>query len=146
MRLLVDESAAILLESGLAAAGGEAKHVKTLGLSGSPDLEIFGYALREKYDGIITKDRYSDPEAHLAAFRAMRDGLRIIELRFRGNAPGTGGEDAQVELVISQLEEIRRALDPDSKARHLVLNGRTRTVSRRLDAEDVATELERLGA
>lgn len=146
MRLLVDESAAILLESGLAEAGEEAKHAKTLGLSGSSDLVIFEYALREKYDGIITKDRYSDPDAHLAAFRAMRDGLRIIELRFRSNAPGTGGEDAQVELVISQLDEIRRAIDPDSEVRHLVLNGRTRAVSRRLHVEDVATELRRLGA
>lgn len=104
MRLLVDESAAISLESELAAAGEEAKHVKTLGLNGSPDLVIFEHALRERYDGIITKDRYADPDAHLAAFRAMRDGLRIIELRFRSNAPGTGGEDAQAELVISQLD------------------------------------------
>lgn len=146
MRLLVDESAAISLESELAAAGEAAKHVKTLGLNGSPDLVIFEHALRERYDGIITKDRYADPDAHLAAFRAMRAGLRIIELRFRSNAPGTGGEDAQAELVISQLDEIRRALDPNSQVRHLVLNGRTRAVSRRLYVEDVATELERLGA
>ena len=66
-------------------------------------------------------------------------------MRLRSNAPGTGSEDAQAELVISQLDEIRRTLDPDSKIRHLVLNGRTRAVSRRLYVEDVTAELERLG-
>lgn len=144
MRLLADENAAFALERALAAAGEEAKHVKTLKLNGSPDPAIFEYALREGYDGIVTKDRYSEPGAHLAALRAMRVGLRIIELRFRDNAPGTGDDGDQVDLVISNLDEIRRAVDPDSDARHLVLNGRTRAVSRRLRAADIEAELKRL--
>lgn len=145
MRLLADENSSFALEQALAAAGEEAKHVKTLEMTGSPDPVLFAYALREGYDGIITKDRYSEPGAHLAAFQAMRDGLRIIELRFRDNAPGTGDDNDQVDLVISLLDEIERAIDPGSGIRHIVLNGRTRAVSRRLYVADVEAELERLG-
>ena len=145
MRLLADENAAFALEPALAAAGEEAKHVKTLKMTGSPDPVIVEYALREGYDGIVTKDRYSEPGSHLAAFQAMRDGLRIIELRFRDNSPGTGDDGDQVDLVISNLAEIERAIEPGSDIRHLVLNGRTRTVSRRLYIADIEAELERLG-
>ena len=144
MRLFVDESAARELESELRARGVEASHVETLQLAGSADPVLFDYALDNGYDAIVTRDRYSQPLEHLAAFRAMRDGLRIIELRFRGTALRNASRAGQVDLVVSNLDEIERAVDPDSDIRHLVLNGRTRAVSRRLHAADVEAELEQL--
>ena len=144
MRLFVDESAARELETELRARGVDASHVESLQLAGSSDPVLFDYALANGYDAIVTRDRYSQPVEHLAAFKAMRAGLRIIELRFRGTAAGNASGVRQVDLIVSNLGEIERAIDPDSGIRHIVLNGRTRAVSRRLYVADVEAELGRL--
>ncbi len=79
MRFFVDESAARELESELRARGVDASHVESLQLAGSSDPVLFDYALANGYEAFVTRDRYAQPVEHLAAFKAMRDGLRIIE-------------------------------------------------------------------
>ena len=146
MRLFVDESTARELESELRSRGVDVSHVESLQLAGSSDPVLFDYALAHGYDAIVMRDRYAQPVEHLAAFKAMREGLRIIELRFRGTALLNASRASQVDLVVSNLNEIEQAISPASDIRHLVLNGRTRAVSRRLYIADVEAELERLGA
>ena len=144
MYLLLDENVAVLLEDGLQTHGHSADHVETLDMKGESDQVVLPYAVSQVYDAIITKDRYSKGDARLASLRAMRDGLRIIELRFRQRVRGAGSDVAQLQLVLDHLEEIERAVAPDSPVRQLVINAATGAITKVITLDEVAAELRRL--
>ena len=144
MRLLLDENAATNLESELRAYGHTVDHVESLELKGEVDRVLLAYAAAEGYDAIITKDRYAKREARLAALRAMRDGLCIIQLRFRQDVRGSGSADAQLRLILNHLDAIERAAASDSEIRQLILNEAIDGISRVVTADEVAAALLRL--
>ena len=146
MRLLLDESTGRDLEFLLPPRGIEADHVETLELAGSGDPALLALARRE-YDAIVTKDRYRKSEPREAAFRGMRAGLRIVELRFTGSGPETviGKTEELLDLLLRHRERIEQMIDPASPLRKLVLNGSTGTITKELDINDVAAEISRLG-
>ena len=144
MYLLLDENVAVLLEDGLQAHGHSADHIETLDMKGESDQVVLPYAVSQGYDAIITKDRYSKRDVRLAALRAMRDGLRIIELRFRQHVRGAGSDVAQLQLILNHLEEIEDAVAPGSPIRQLIINAATGTITRVITLDDVAAELRRL--
>ena len=144
MRLLLDENAATNLESELRAYGHIVDHVESLELKGEVDRVLLAYAAAKGYDAIITKDRCAKREARLAALRAMRDGLCIIQLRFRQDVRGSGSADAQLRLILNHLDAIERAVASDSEIRQLILNEAIDGISRVVTADEVAAELLRL--
>ena len=146
MLLLLDESVALRLESLLPQYGISASHVDGLKLSGADDPFLLALARRE-YDAIVTKDRYEKTDAREASLREMRDGLRIVELRFTRTAPGPGRgtRTEQLELILANLGRIEELIQPGSRLRKIVLNGSTGTVTKVMDVDDVAAEIARLG-
>ena len=145
MRLLLDENMSLRLARWLSQRGYAADHTKPLNLNGRTDPVVLAFAVEHGYDAIITKDRYAKGEARLAALRAMRTGLRIIELRFRQNERGSGSAEEQLRLILDHREEIERVIAPDSLVRQLVVNGATGTVTRTVMVDEVVAELRRLG-
>ena len=93
---------------------------------------------------MITKDRYRKGDARLAALHAMRDGLRIIQLRFRQDIPDADSAAAQIQLILDHEREIEQALAPDSPIRQLVINHAIGGVTRTITADQVAATLRRL--
>ena len=144
MRLLLDENMSLRLARWLSRRGYAVDHTKPLNLNSRADPVVLAFAVAHGYDAIITKDRYAKSEARLASLRAMRDGLRIIVLRFRQNTRGSGSAEKQLQLILDHREEIERAIAPDSPVRQLVLNGATGTVTRTVTVDEVAAELSRL--
>ena len=146
MRFLIDESAAEELQGLLRPHGIEAVHARSLDLIGTEDPIVLALA-RAEFDAILTKDRYRKADPRNAALREMRNGLRIIQLRFTGKAPNapTGTTAEQLELILGNLERIEELIQPDSRLRKLVLNGSTGTVTRAMDVDDVSAEIARLG-
>ena len=144
MRLLLDENVAEQLSEWLRARGITADHTKPLDLNNRPDAVVLRFALAQGYDAVVTKDRYRKADARLAALRAMRDGLRIIQLRFRQNAPRAGSADAQLRLILDHREQIELALAPDSQIRRLIINAAINGISRITTAAEVEAELRRL--
>ena len=146
MRWLLDENTGRDLPRLLPEYGIEADHVLDLRLGGMGDPAVLELALAE-YGLIVTKDKFEKHDPRDAALRGMRDGLRILELRFTGKAPhspsGTTAE--QLELILGNLGRIEELIQPDSRLRKLVLNGSTGTVTRVMDVGDVAAEIARLG-
>ena len=146
MRLLLDENTAEWLEGELRALGHAVDHVKSLQMQGELDQVLLAYAVSHGYDAVVTKDRYRKAEERIAALRAMRDGLRIIELRFRQNAPRAGSADEQLRLILDHREQIELALAPDSQIRRLIINAAISGISRVTTAAEVEAELRRLEA
>ena len=144
MRLLLDENVAEQLSEGLRARGITADHTKPLDLNNRPDAVVLRFALAQGYDAIVTKDRYRKADARLAALRAMRDGLRIIQLRFRQEAPNAGSAEEQLRLILDHREQIEQALAPDSQIRRLILNAAINGISSITTAAEVEAELRRL--
>ena len=112
MRLLLDENTAELLEGELRALGHAADHVKSLQMKGERDQVLLRYAVSHGYDAVVTKDRYRKADDRLAALHAMRDGLRIIQLRFRQSAPHADSAEEQLRLILDHREQIEQALAP----------------------------------
>ena len=144
MRLLLDENVAEQLSEWLRARGITADHTKPLDLNNRPDAVVLRFALAQGYDAIVTKDRYRKADARLAALRAMRDGLRIIQLRFRQEAPNAGSAEEQLRLILDHREQIEQALAPDSQIRRLILNAAINGISSITTAAEVEAELRRL--
>ena len=146
MRLLLDENAAEQLAERLRAHGINADHTKSLDLNNRPDAVVLRFAIAQSYDAVVTKDRYRKADARLAALRAMRDGLRIIQLRFRQDALGSGSADEQLRLILDHREAIEQALASDSQIRRLIINAAINGISRIATAAEVEAELRRLEA
>ena len=146
MRLLLDENVAEQLSEWLRARGITADHTKPLDLNNRPDAVVLRFALAQGYDAVVTKDRYRKADARLAALRAMRDGLRIIQLRFRQEALNAGSADAQLRLILDHREQIEQTLAPDSQIRRLIINAAINGISRITTAAEVEAELRRLEA
>ena len=144
MRLLLDENMATGLADELSARGHPTDHVQGWQLQGGADGVILALALAQGYDAVITKDRYRKGDARLAALRAMRDGLCIIQLRFRQDIPDADSAAAQLQLILDHEREIERALAPDSPIRQLILNHAVGGVTRTITADEVAATLRRL--
>ncbi len=144
MRLLLDENMATGVADELSARGHPTDHVELLGLKSEPDSTILAFAVAHGYEAVVTKDRYSESGARLAALRAMRDGLRIIQLRFRQDIRGSGSDDQQLQLILDHEREIERAVAPDSPIRQLILNHAVGGVTRTITADQVAATLRRL--
>ena len=144
MRLLLDENMATGLADELSARGHPTDHVELLGLKSEADSTILAFAVAQGYEAVVTKDRYSEGGARLAALRAMRDGLRIIQLRFRQDIRGSGSDDQQLQLILDHEREIERAIAPDSPIRQLVINHAVGGVTRTITADEVAATLRRL--
>ena len=146
MRFLIDESAAEELQGLLRPHGIEAVHVRSLDLMGAEDPIVLALA-RAEFDAILTKDRYRKADPRDASLREMRDGLRIVQLRFTGKAPNspTGTTPEQLELILANLERIEELIQPGSWLRKIVLNGSTGAVTKTMDVDDVAAEIARLG-
>ena len=144
MRLLLDENMATGLADELSARGHPTDHVQGWQLQGGADGVILALALAQGYDAVITKDRYRKGDARLAALRAMRDGLRIIQLRFRQDIPDADSAAAQLQLILDHEREIERAVAPDSPIRQLILNHAVGGVTRAITADQVAATLRRL--
>ena len=144
MRLLLDENMATGVADELSARGHPTDHVELLGLKSEPDSTILAFAVAQGYEAVVTKDRYSESGARLAALRAMRDGLRIIQLRFRQDIRGSGSDDQQLQLILDHEREIERAVAPDSPIRQLILNHAVGGVTRTITADQVAATLHRL--
>ena len=144
MRLLLDENMATGVADELSARGHPTDHVELLGLKSEADSTILAFAVAQGYEAVVTKDRYSESGARLAALRAMRDGLRIIQLRFRQDIRGSGSDDQQLQLILDHEREIERALAPDSPIRQLILNHTVGGVTRAITADEVAATLRRL--
>ena len=146
MRFLIDESAAEELRALLRPHGIEAIHVRSLDLIGAEDPVVLALA-RAEFDAVITKDRYRKADPRNAALREMRNGLRIVQLRFTGKAPNssTGTTPEQFELILDNLDRIEGLIRPDSQLRKIVLNGSTGTVTKVMDIDEVDAEIARLG-
>ena len=144
MRLLLDENMATGLADELSARGHPTDHVQGWQLQGGADGVILALALAQGYDAVITKDRYRKGDARLAALRAMRDGLRIIQLRFRQDIPDADSAEAQLQLILDHERQIERAVAPDSPIRQLILNHAVGGVTRAITADQVAATLHRL--
>ena len=144
MRLLLDENVAEQLPERLRAHGITADHTKPLDLNNRPDAVVLRFAIAQGYDAVVTKDRYRKADARLAALRAMRDGLRIIQLRFRQEALNAGSADEQLRLILDHREQIEQALAPDSQIRRLIINAAISGISRATTAAEVEAELRRL--
>lgn len=144
MRLLLDENIAEWLEGELRALGHAVDHVKSLQMQGELDQVLLAYAVSHGYDAVVTKDRYRKAEERIAALRAMRDGLRIIQLRFRQNAPRAGSAEEQLRLILDHREQIEQALAPDSQIRRLIINAAISGISRVTTAAEIKAELRRL--
>ena len=144
MRLLLDENMATSLEAELSACGHPTDHVQGWQLQGGADGVILAFAVAHGYDAVVTKDRYRKGDARLAALRAMRDGLRIIQLRFRQDVPDADSAEAQLRLILDHEREIERAVAPDSPIRQLLLNHAVGGVTRVVTADEVVAELRRL--
>ena len=144
MRLLLDENMAPSLPATLMRRGLSADHTETLNLNRTADPIVLAFAVAHGYDAVITKDRYRKGDARLAALRAMRDGLRIVQLRFRQDVPDADSAEAQLRLILDHEREIERAVAPDSPIRQLILNHAVGGVTRVVTADEVVTELRRL--
>ena len=146
MRLLLDENLAPSLSALLRHRGIAADHTVSINLNRTPDPVILRFAVAQGYDAVVTKDRYRKADARLAALRAMRDGLRIIELRFRQDALGSGSADEQLRLILDHREAIELALAPESQIRRLIINAAINGISRITTAAEIEAELRRLEA
>ena len=144
MRLLLDENLAPSLPALLLRRGITADHTEDVNLNRTPDPLILRFALAQGYDAVVTKDRYRKADARLAALRAMRDGLRIIQLRFRQSAPRSGSAEEQLRLILGHREQIEQALAPDSQIRRLIINAAINGISSITTADEVEAELRRL--
>ena len=144
MRLLLDENMAPSLPAALMRRGLSADHTATLNLNRTADPIVLAFAVARGYDAVITKDRYRKGDARLAALRAMRDGLRIIQLRFRQDIPDADSAAAQLQLILDHEREIEQAIAPDSPIRQLILNHAVGGVTRAITADQVAAILRRL--
>ena len=144
MRLLLDENMAPSLERALRQRGLEVDHLHGLQLSSALDPVVLAFAVAHGYDAIITKDRYSQREDRLTALRAMNGGLRIIQLRFRQNAPASGSTEAQLRLILNHLPMIEQAIALDSPIRQLIINHTVGGVTRTITAGEVTAALRRL--
>ena len=146
MRLLLDENLAPSLPALLRHRGIAADHTASINLNRTPDPVILRFAVAQGYDAVVTKDRYRKADARLAALRAMRDGLRIIQLRFRQTAPRAGSAEEQLRLILDHREQIEQALAPDSQIRRLIINAAISGISRATTAAEVEAELRRIEA
>ena len=144
MRLLLDENMAPSLEAALRQRGIEVDHLHGLELTSALDPVVLAFAVARGYDAIITKDRYSQREDRLAALRAMNGGLRIIQLRFRQNAPAAGSTEAQLQLILDHLPIIEQAITPNSDIRLLIVNHDVGGITRTITSDEVAAALHRL--
>ena len=144
IRLLLDENIAEAVADPLRARGLQADHVKPLGLDNRSDSVVLAFAVAHDYDAIITKDRYAKGEARLPALRAMRDGLRIIQLRFRQKSLGSGDADEQIQLILDHEREIERIIARDSQVRQIILNHAVGAITKVITLDEVAAELRRL--
>ena len=144
MLLLLDENMDVRLEYLLAAEGLAAFHVETLGLKGTPDPELFRFAIENGYEALITKDAFRrDIRVHM--LRALRDGLRIFRIRHTPKDPAEESDEAVADLILDHAAELDAALAADSPLRHLMLNARQRRITRTMGLPEVLAELGRLG-
>ena len=145
IRLLLDENVAEAVAAPLRARGWQVDHAKPLGLDNQPDSVVLAFAVAHDYDAIVTKDRYAKRDARLPALRAMRDGLRIIQLRFRQEQLGSGDAEEQLQLILDHEREIERVIERSSLIRQIILNQAVGAVTRTVMVDEVVAELRRLG-
>ena len=119
MRLLLDENIAPRLAATLRQLGHDANHIDEIGWKSKSDAQIFRDALEHGYDALITKNRHRG-SARRPSLEAMRDGLRIILLRFGANVVDTPSR--QVALVSRHLTDIEAAFTPQGDTRRLILH------------------------
>ena len=146
IRLLLDENIAEAVAAPLRERGWQADHAKPLELDNQPDAVVLAFAVAHDYDAIVTKDRYAKRDARLPALRAMRDGLRIIQLRFRQEQLGSGDAAEQLRLILNHEREIERVIARDSQIRQIILNHTVGAITRTVTADEVAAELSRIEA
>lgn len=144
MLLLLDENIDAALEPLLTAEGLTALHIESLGLKSAPDPAIFRFALANGYDALVTKDAY-DQETRIPALQAMRDGLRIFQVRITPKDPVKESRASVADLIFDHAAELDAALAPSSPLRHLILNMRQQRVTKTKPLAEVLAELERLG-
>ena len=144
IRLLLDENIAEAVAAPLRVRGWQADHAKPLRLDNQLDSVVLAFAITHDYDAIVTKDRYAKGEARLASLRAMRDGLRIIQLRFRQKNLGSGDADEQIQLILGHEREIERVIARDSQVRQIILNHAVGAITKVITLDEVAAELRRL--
>ncbi len=137
MRLLLDENITPRLVHALRQFGDHAVHANNVDLNSTPDPTILAYAVANRYDAIITRDGYDEPTERRAAIDAMRKGLRIVELRFRSNARGSGRAPEQIQLILDNRPAIQRAVAASSTTRKIVLSGSTMGVVRTVELSDL---------
>ena len=144
MLLLLDENIDSALEPLLTAEGLVAFHVESLGLKSAPDPAIFRFALANGYDGLVTKDAY-DQGTRVPALQAMRDGLRIFQVKITPKDPVKESLASVADLIFDHAAEFEAALASSSPLRHLTLNMRQHRITKMKTLPEVLAELERLG-
>lgn len=96
-RFLIDENLSPALAASLSAAGHDARHVNDVGLRGTPDATIIGWAARERRT-VITADH--DFHDHLFATGAASPS--VVRISQRGPA-ALAGTPRQAERLASLL-------------------------------------------
>lgn len=142
MRLLLDENIAVPLEAALCERGYSADHVITLDWQGKQDRELLDLAQEHGYDVLVTMDQHRG-DARLISLAAMQAGLRKVLLTFSRSINET--PDAQIQLVLDNIQEIAKVAVPDSKGRKVTLSAATGTVLKCQTITIVEAELKRHG-
>ncbi len=102
MKFLVDNALSPKLAEGLAQAGHDVTHVRTLGLQGACDSDLFDLAAREGRT-IVSAD------TGFGTLLALRRETRPSVILFRGRAPRR--PDRQVALLLENLPLIHVELE-----------------------------------
>ena len=144
MLLLLDENIDTDLEALLTEEGLAALHVESLDLKSAPDPEIFRFALANGYDALVTKDAF-DRETRGPVLQAMRDGLRIFQVKITPKDPVKESRSSMADLIFDHVTELEAAIASSSPLRHLILNMRQHRITKTKTLAEVLAELERLG-
>ena len=107
MRFLLDEDMDPQLAQVLRALRHEADHVRDLGEAGATDERVAEMAAG--YDVLVTMDLYRQHAEWVKVYEALLSSIRILRLRFPGNAPA--GLMAQVRALVWKWSEWEHALE-----------------------------------
>lgn len=145
MRLLLDEDVAIQVESALNRRGHDAIHIQTAGRKRLSDREVFDFAIAERFDALITKDRHRRGEALQASISAMRSGLRVVRLDLKGQINGVSWQTAnnQIQALLDRLPDLEEILQPDSTFVRLIIHARNNRATRQTIDEIIADATRR---
>lgn len=144
MRLLLDENMS-RIDGDLTAHGIPSHHIDSLLLKGIDDDGMFQVALERGHDAVVTKDRYRQRPERVASLRAMAKGLRIFRLTFSPFGPIPDVDHAHLRLILAHRVELEQAVESSSRVRMLIVNANEDRVVRRVEADEIAADLRRLG-